>query len=90
MSIYENIEALLRKNALEEAAASLDSMLAETPDDARAWYLRGRVWWRKGERTRAMTCYSHAVAIDPDSPAAIALAQAGDIADFFNPDLLNP
>ncbi len=37
-----------------------------------------------------MTCYSRSLALDSESPAKYALTQAKDIADFFNPDLLNP
>ncbi len=90
MSISTNIAQLIRENRLEEAAFELDRYLKLNPEDAEAWYLRGKVWWRKGFLSRAMTCYSRAVTLDPESPAAVALSQARDIADFYNPDLLNP
>ena len=37
-----------------------------------------------------MSDYSKATGLNPDSPAAMALEQARDIAGFFNPDLYNP
>lgn len=81
---------MIAAGEFDAARQELDTLLAADPDDARGWYVAGRVAWRMGQRSQAMTCYSRAVAIDPDSPAAYALEQARDIADFFNPDLLNP
>lgn len=80
---------MIASDRLDEALAALDNAASEGAD-ADMWYLRGKAWWRKGEHGKAMSCYSQAVAIDPDSPAATALSQARDIAAFFNPDLLNP
>lgn len=90
MDTYEHISRLLRQDRIAEAIAEADRALKGTPDDSRLWYLHGKIHWRTGNRSEAMSCYSRAVALDPDSPAAFALEQARDIADFFNPDLLNP
>lgn len=90
MNNHENLTRLIRENRLAEAAVQTDMQLASCHDDSYLWYIRGKIWWKMGNRTQAMTCYSRAVAIDPASPAASALEQAHDIADFFNPDLLNP
>ena len=38
----------------------------------------------------AITDYEHAVSINPNSPAKIALENARDIISFFNPDIYNP
>lgn len=86
----EKIDMLIKAGNFSEAAGLLDELLRSEADNAQAWYLRGKIWWRKGMRSEAMSCYAKAVAIDADSPAAFALEQARDIADFFNPDLLNP
>ncbi|WP_304967895.1 hypothetical protein [Duncaniella muris] len=50
----------------------------------------GKLRWRMGDRSGAMGDYAKAVELNPDSPAVMALEQARDIADFFNPDLYNP
>ena len=55
-----------------------------------ALFLRGKIHWRLGNRSRATSDYAAAAAADPDSPAAEALEQARAVEDFFNPDLLNP
>ena len=90
MQKTENIESLIANGDYDEARKRLDSLLASAPENAQAWYVAGKLAWRLGNRSEAMTCYSRAVAIDPDSPAAYALQQAREIADFVNPDLLNP
>lgn len=90
MSKEENIDDLIKNNRLGEAALALEGLIATDPSDAEAWYLRGKVAWRMGERSRAVTCYEHAAGLDSSSPAVIALEQARDIEAFFNHDLLNP
>lgn len=90
MSKISEIKDLISKNNTGKAAILADELLSEEPENSEAWYLRGKLWWRSGERGRAMSCYTRAVSIDPNSPAATALEQANAIADFFNPDLLNP
>ena len=53
-------------------------------------YERGRQLWAAGQHGAAMTEYNHAVALDPQSPAATALKMATEIMDFFDPAQLNP
>lgn len=84
------IEQMIKDGRLEEAAAELENLIASDCADAKVWYLRGKIWWRTGNSAKAMSCYSKSVALDCNSPAKYALSQARDIADFFNPDLLNP
>ncbi len=87
---YSGMNQLIKEGRLAEAASELDTMIETGNDDAMTWYLRGKIWWKTGNNGKAMSCYSRSVALDPKSPALYALSQARDIADFFNPDLLNP
>lgn len=87
---YKSIEKLIADDRLPQALSELDALIAAVPGDARLYFLRGKVNWRLDRRSAAITDYEHAVAIDPDSEAAPALALARDIMDFFNPDLFNP
>lgn len=54
------------------------------------YYHRGKLYWKLGMKAEAMSDYARAEALDPQSPAAGALAQARDIMAFFNKDLYNP
>ena len=38
----------------------------------------------------AQNCYLEAVALDPDSPAAIAMEMLDDIQSFYHKDYYNP
>lgn len=62
----------------------------DTVRKAELYFLRGKAYWRMGKRQPAVVDYAEAVASNPESPARLALEHAGDIEDFFNPDLLNP
>lgn len=89
-SLPNNIEHLVKTAPKEQMLAMLDGYIAEHPDDAEAWYLRGKVWWKAGERSKATSDYNVSAMLDPNGKGAGALEMARDIADFFNPDLLNP
>lgn len=84
------INAYISANRLDEALDLLNKGLNDNPRDAEALFTRGRINWRKGLRGEAISDYEAAVAIDPASPARIALDQARDVMDFFNPDIFNP
>ncbi|MCM1293208.1 MAG: hypothetical protein NC111_04940 [Bacteroides sp.] len=85
-----DLEDILKVNNPEEAIVLLNSFIATHPDNAEALFQRGKLHWRLGHRSLATSDYAAASLIDPDSPAAMALENARDIEDFFNPDLLNP
>ena len=53
-------------------------------------YELGRLYWKKGDKAKAITHYGHSAEFDPQGPGAIALEQARSIMNFYNPDLLNP
>ena len=84
------LEALLHEGRDGEAMALLDKLIADYPGDDSLFFTRGKLHWRHGQRPAAMADYLEAVRLNPDSPAAVALAHARDIDDFFNPDLFNP
>ncbi len=75
---------------IESEIMRLNDAIEDHPDVARLYYERGRLYWKCGRRGEAISDYEHAASLDPDSPAATALAQARDIMDFYNTDLYNP
>ena len=90
MSVFQKIEELINQNRLEEAIISLNNAIEADAYNDQLYFLRGKLHWRLGNRSQAITDYEHAVAINPQSPARIALDNARDVISFFNPDLYNP
>ncbi len=64
--------------------------LDKLPADADVLYMKGKIRWKMGRKAEAMSSYASVVDLNPDSPAAIALAQARQIMNFYNKDLYNP
>jgi len=83
----DEIIALFNKNRLDKASAALS---AADADPAWQAYMRGRIAWKQGNKSLAISLYNQAVAIDPGSEAATALEQALMVMDFYNKDLYNP
>lgn len=86
----QDIQTILADNKIDEAINELNALIAINPNNDEALFLRGKAFWRLGNRSRALTDYATAASINPDSPAVFALEQAREIEAFFNPDLLNP
>ncbi len=84
-----DVNAIVKQNGIDAAIEYLDKYIQDNVSDE-AYYLRGRLRWKLGRRTDAMSDYSSAVAINPESEASAALDMARDIMDFFNHDLYNP
>lgn len=90
MSVIKKSARLISENRLSDALDVLTEAIASEPSNPDLWYNRGKINWRLGRHSEAMTDYEHAVALDPDSKARHALEIARDVTDYFNPDLLNP
>ena len=86
----KKLQNFLDSERYPEAIDMLESHLKENVGDDSAFYALGRLYWKVGERSRALACYRTAVELNPDSPARHALQLTADIFNFFNPDLLNP
>lgn len=82
--------ALLDADRPREAVKILTGMIDGGQADAATLFLRGKALWRLGIRDAATNDYAAAAELDPGGPAARALENARDIADFFNPDIYNP
>lgn len=57
---------------------------------AQEHFERGRKLWAEGLKGQAMTEYNRAIALDPDSPAAIALKMADSVMEFYDKSRYNP
>ncbi len=90
MSVFQKIEELINENRLEEALLLLNNEISRDENSDKLYFTRGKLHWRLGNKSQAITDYEHAVDINPDSTARIALDNARDVIAFFNPDLYNP
>ena len=90
MSVFQKIEELINENRLEEALLLLNKEITIEKNNDQLYFQRGKINWRLGNKSQAITDYEHAVDINPLSPARIALDNARDVISFFNPDLYNP
>ena len=90
MSVFQKIEELINENRLNDALLLLNNEITQCQNNDKLYFTRGKLHWRLGNKPQAITDYEHAVDINPDSPARIALDNARDVIAFFNPDLYNP
>lgn len=90
MHTLQFIDLQISQNKLTEALDMLDEYIVERPTCADAFFMRGKVYWKLGNRSAATGNYATAAELAPGGPAEAALEQARNIEAFFNPDLLNP
>lgn len=54
------------------------------------WYQKGNEHRKSGNFSEALRCYNEAIALDPESPAAIAKQMLDEQFAFYYKDLYNP
>lgn len=86
----QKINELITLNRIDDAIKGLTDYIEQCPNSDEAYFIRGKLYWRVGDKRNAMCDYCKAVEINPSSPAKCALENAQAIQSFFNPDLLNP
>lgn len=87
--VCADVERLTDRGQLDEALTLLNNAI-NADQDATLHYLRGRLLWKMGQKTEAMSDYATASQLDPSSPATAALEMAREIMDFYHRDLYNP
>jgi len=90
MDDNQKISGINYPSSIDVAISAITDMMDSHPATAEMYYERGRLYWRRGLMSDAISDYEHALALDPESPAKQALEMARSVMDFFNPDLLNP
>lgn len=86
----QTIAAFILERDWKKTLEALNENIAHEPQNDHWHLMRGQVYWRLGDKSRAITDYEHALQINPKSPARTALELARKIMDYYNPDLLNP
>lgn len=84
------IAGLILEHNWEKTLEALTDNIAQEPHNDHWCLMRGQVYWRLGEKAKAITDYEHAVQINPESPAKTALELARKVMNYYNPDLMNP
>lgn len=57
---------------------------------AEEYYRQGNEYRRQEDWQHALDCYLKAIALDPQSPAAVARQMVEDILGFYHKDAYNP
>ena len=86
----QDIEALLRAGALEEAHQSLRDFVRREPDNPSGWYMLGNLYRRQQLCGEAINHLNKAKLLDPEGPADAAIESIYNILRFVNKDLMNP
>lgn len=90
MLTLQNIKELIARGDYAAALRELDCVCEQTPADD-VFVERGKLRWKLGMHSEAVTDYEHALSLNPaNTQAHAALEMSRDIFNFFNPDLLNP
>lgn len=87
---FQKINELISHNLTSEAINLVNDTIDSEPLNDNAWFWRGKLHWRMGNRRQAINDYNKAVELNPNSPAQRAIELAQDIDNFFNPDIFNP
>ena len=89
IKLSDDIAKLVESDNIEAAIDKISEIL-EKEVSADAYYYRGRLYWRLGNKSRAISDYCHAVELNPESEAREALKMATSIMDFYNKEIYNP
>jgi tetratricopeptide (TPR) repeat protein len=74
----------------QEVDKALDFVSKLPESEAETWYLKGKVYSRKGDMKGALSCFNKAVAIDPKhEEAAVMIEISTSIYSFKDPNLFN-
>lgn len=80
----------MNKDNIKAQILSLDKQIVLYPDNSSNYFERGKLYWKKGDKAKAMTDFNTAISLDPSSPAKSYLDMANEIMSFYNTDLYNP
>ncbi len=86
----QTIANLILECDWEKTIDVLSENIRQEPDNDHWRLMRGQVYWRLGEKSKAITDYEYAVQINPQSPARTPLELARKVMSYYNPDLMNP
>lgn len=74
----------------DKGLQALKSLAESNPDDAETLYELGNAYWKVQDWKGCLDCYTKAISLDPQSPAAEMRRMVQDIIQFYNKDMYNP
>ena len=74
----------------DELTSIIETPTASAQERARAYVERGRLRWKSGDMSGALSDYNTAASLDPDGPGAQLAEHTVGILDFYNHVLYNP
>ena len=83
------IEESLETNDLGEAQKWLDTAKSVSEQNATLYYLQGKVYMKRSQWSKAISCFLQAEELEPDGPAKECRLMLNDIMDFYNKDMYN-
>lgn len=93
MKNLEEIKKLLTNSESDNVISATQEWIEaakDRPEMAEIYYLRGNAYRQMSQWGKAMTCYLHAMELQPDGPAAKAYDTAKEIMDYYSKDYYNP
>jgi len=85
-----NRELVLGLIEIQEIDKAFEFVSKLPESEAETWYLRGKVYSRKGNMQEALSCFNRAVALDPmHEEAAVMIEISTSIYSFKDPNLFN-
>ena len=88
---YEKGLEAIYEGDLALAEEQLSKAIKADPQNAEAYFFRGKVHWQNANHTAAMSDFHKTLSINPrHNQAKILLEMANEIMGFRNPDLYNP
>ncbi|MDD2529696.1 MAG: tetratricopeptide repeat protein [Bacteroidales bacterium] len=86
---YNHIRTLISEEKLEQAMKEIEEIIKMDSSQDQAYYLKGNVFRKQQDWKNAINSYTHAVELNPNSPAADARVMCIEILNFFNTDMYN-
>lgn len=74
----------------QEIDKAFDFVSKLPESEAETWYLKGKIFSRKGDMKEALSCFNKAVTIDPKhEEAAVMIEISNRIYSFKDPNMFN-
>lgn len=85
----QNIRKLMEEGRIEDAVEELKKRKEQNPDDDAVTYELGNAYWKMQDWKNCLDCYTEAIRLNPESPAAEMKKMVMNIIGFYNKEMYN-